>query len=472
MSDARGPNFVGMPPAMAAAVVGAQRAVRAVQKAATNQHHKYKYASSEYVIEEGRGALHDHGLALVQGAWRVDLRPVQVSAQEGTVTISGAWLVIAYTLIHEAGGVVCWEAETAVIPDKGRPQDKAEATALTYSLSYAYRGLLSMFRVEEGQDVDARDDRKTPAHGAPAGAPLASPPPPPPAPPVAPKAPPGPSPKAAPPAPPPPRPEGAPPIQAKGLSAERQAEADARMTAGNAGEDERSRTRVYTLTCDVCGFSAAGTTMDHVGWMQRRRAAPRQLGQPVALLCPRCTETVPLDTVLPDYVPPPPSVPIHVEAAQPSGPDAWGVTPSTVPLRASQAVPAPIFDPTPPPGYAAPPPTPPRAPPPAPPRAPPAPPQAPPRAPAPPPPAPSAAPGFQPGGELAPGDSEFVIAIEAELSRVKTVPGLRTIRDRIRVEHDANRITTIARDRLHVRTEAVQAELVRVIEAQRAGGAP
>ena len=49
--------------------------------------------------------------------------------------------------------------ETPIIPDKGRPMDKAVATARTYALGYMLRDLLLLPRVEPSADVDARDDR-------------------------------------------------------------------------------------------------------------------------------------------------------------------------------------------------------------------------------------------------------------------------------------------------------------------------
>ena len=48
-----------------------------------------------------------------------------------------------------------------IIPEKGRPWDKAHAGALTSSLAYFLRDLLLMPRVEEGTDMDSGDrDRK------------------------------------------------------------------------------------------------------------------------------------------------------------------------------------------------------------------------------------------------------------------------------------------------------------------------
>jgi hypothetical protein len=48
-----------------------------------------------------------------------------------------------------------------IIPEKGRPWDKAHAGALTSSLAYFLRDLLLMPRVEEGTDMDSGErDRK------------------------------------------------------------------------------------------------------------------------------------------------------------------------------------------------------------------------------------------------------------------------------------------------------------------------
>lgn len=50
---------------LAEGLVTAQGAARGVSKDARNQFHKYKYASSEAVIDEGRAALQAGGLALL-----------------------------------------------------------------------------------------------------------------------------------------------------------------------------------------------------------------------------------------------------------------------------------------------------------------------------------------------------------------------------------------------------------------------
>lgn len=131
--------------ALAAALVKAQLAADAVGKGSTNAHMKYKYASAEAMLAEGREALAGAGLALLQKGW-------EVSADRSMV-------LVQYLLLHESGESLEWAAGTSVVPGPGRPQDKSEAAALTYSIAYTIRGLLLLPRVDDTASVDARDDR-------------------------------------------------------------------------------------------------------------------------------------------------------------------------------------------------------------------------------------------------------------------------------------------------------------------------
>ena len=144
---------------LATALVAAQQSAQAVAKGSKNEFHKYKYASAEAIIEEARGALSSSGLALMAMGWRIEGDKIHVS----------------YRLYHLSGENLDIATETTVVPDKGRPADKAEATALTYNLSYVLRALLLLPRVDPASEVDARNDGKaanTPtAEGAPAAAP-------------------------------------------------------------------------------------------------------------------------------------------------------------------------------------------------------------------------------------------------------------------------------------------------------------
>lgn len=145
------PEHVSKYPTMAAALVAAQRHAQAVAKASKNSFHGYKYASAEALIEESRAALGEAGLAVMPVNWVV----VPVTDLEGVKSK----VQVTYMLVHESGASVTATTETSVLPEKGRPQDKAEATALTYNLGYYLRGLLLLPREEESS-VDARDDRQ------------------------------------------------------------------------------------------------------------------------------------------------------------------------------------------------------------------------------------------------------------------------------------------------------------------------
>lgn len=150
---------------LGAALVIAQRYARGVEKDSKNQYHQYKYASAEAIIEEAREALSHAGIAASQTGWRV---------VESNDPAKCAKLIVDYLVEHDASGEkrTC-TTETSIVPEKGRPQDKAEATALTYSLGYFLRGLLLLPRVEEGSQVDERRDspatrpRKGPANDGP-----------------------------------------------------------------------------------------------------------------------------------------------------------------------------------------------------------------------------------------------------------------------------------------------------------------
>ena len=130
-----------------AALVKAQQSVQPVEKDSKNSYHNYRYASSEDVIGESRRALSSNGLAFAGTSYRV------VNGEHGMM------LHASYVLAHESGECMEVHSETPIIPEKGRPEDKATATAETYNLAYALRGLLLIERIEEDANADARDDR-------------------------------------------------------------------------------------------------------------------------------------------------------------------------------------------------------------------------------------------------------------------------------------------------------------------------
>lgn len=136
--------------ALAKALAKAQERAKAVPHDATNAFHRYAYTSAEAVIAEAKQALAGCGLAiipvshtLVQTDGRLDLHRQLV-------------------LTHESGEERSLAIVWPVVPDKGRPVDKAVAGALTTSLSYCLRDLLLMPRVDPGDDLAAREDRPEP----------------------------------------------------------------------------------------------------------------------------------------------------------------------------------------------------------------------------------------------------------------------------------------------------------------------
>lgn len=146
------------------ALVAAQRAAMAVGKDAENTYHKYKYASAEAVIAEARQALNGAGLALTLLSWG---RHLPVAGDHPHTRIE-----VHYRLLHEEGVALDLSASSYVIPEKGRPADKAEAGALTTNLSYVLRTLLLLPREDEGTSPDTRDDRNyEPGRLSPRGAP-------------------------------------------------------------------------------------------------------------------------------------------------------------------------------------------------------------------------------------------------------------------------------------------------------------
>lgn len=135
------------------ALVQMQAAVKGVEKDGSNSFHRYKYATAEAIIEEAKPALAASGVVVLP-----------ISAE---IVRSGE----AATL-HRVFRV-CWPTRDGedqladmtldwpIIPEKGRPWDKAHAGALTSSLAYFLRDLLLMPRVEEGTDMDSGDRDRT-----------------------------------------------------------------------------------------------------------------------------------------------------------------------------------------------------------------------------------------------------------------------------------------------------------------------
>jgi hypothetical protein len=149
---------------IAAAIAQARENCEAVRKDSTNNFHHYNYASADAVIGAAKAAMKGTGLSIITLDWelRTTGSGLQVSCE-----------VIRHLLLaHTSGESVPIRIPWPVIPEKGRPLDKALGGALSSSLAYWLRDLLLIPRDGAGDDNDARDDRQ---HQP------ATPPPPPPA---------------------------------------------------------------------------------------------------------------------------------------------------------------------------------------------------------------------------------------------------------------------------------------------------
>lgn len=129
-------------------------AAKAVTKESHNAFHRYDYASAESILEEVRGILAIHGLAVLPLSQRLERR-------DDTDRV-----VTDCLLTHESGQAKEVTYEFPVVVDKGRPIDKAYSAASTQGLAYYLRNLLLLPREDKAHAVDARDDRPPPVKAA------------------------------------------------------------------------------------------------------------------------------------------------------------------------------------------------------------------------------------------------------------------------------------------------------------------
>lgn len=147
-------------PKLSDALATARDRCKAASKDGYNDFHKYKYASADEVILTAKEALAGTGLAIIP------------QAQELTVVSAGNLSLYALNrtifLSHSSGEYVPLTIRGwPVVPERGRPLDKAFAVALTTSLSYLLRDLLQMPRGDDA-DMNKRDDTKAQAAPPPA----------------------------------------------------------------------------------------------------------------------------------------------------------------------------------------------------------------------------------------------------------------------------------------------------------------
>tara|TARA_R110002167_G_scaffold63758_1_gene180139 strand:+ start:291 stop:812 length:522 start_codon:yes stop_codon:yes gene_type:complete len=134
----------------------AQKHATAVEKGSRNDFAKYDYASAEEIIGHVRPLFSEHGL----GVFRIGWEPLRwVVTNDG----EAAHKVKVWFQITAAGCQESWITSVIwpVVVTKGRPEDKAEASALTDATKYWLLGILLLPRADV--EMDQRPD--TVAHG-------------------------------------------------------------------------------------------------------------------------------------------------------------------------------------------------------------------------------------------------------------------------------------------------------------------
>lgn len=164
-------------PTLVRALIAAQRRAKAVAKNAENLFHKYKYASADAVIDEASECLAAEGLAVfpvsvgrdpeqVDHVWQIEK---DEKGADASFIVTPRRILAIYSLVHESGEEREFRSSTPVIPERGRPEDKAEFGARTENLGYALRDLLLIPREDQAKETpSARDDRQTPPPRPPA----------------------------------------------------------------------------------------------------------------------------------------------------------------------------------------------------------------------------------------------------------------------------------------------------------------
>jgi hypothetical protein len=148
-----------MDPVLSAALVNAQKTVRAALKTSENAFHRYKYASAEEVLIVGREALNDNDLCMVP--LKEDFRTIDPIDDKCGGAV--AKVECTYLVIHASGAFFQFSTDVPVVPERGkssgwsRPADKATFGARTEAIGYALRDLLLIPR-QDAPDVSGRRD--------------------------------------------------------------------------------------------------------------------------------------------------------------------------------------------------------------------------------------------------------------------------------------------------------------------------
>lgn len=119
-----------------------------------------KFVSTETVVAATKEVLSECGLAVVATGSNLTIgEKIDVENKNGVSTIQTWMMRTIYRVYHRDGWSERMHFSMAVVPEKGKPLDKAIAAASTFSLGYFLRGLLQIPRVGSEQEVEERDDR-------------------------------------------------------------------------------------------------------------------------------------------------------------------------------------------------------------------------------------------------------------------------------------------------------------------------
>ncbi len=144
-----------------ASLIKAQLEVQPAEHDSHNKQQNYHYTSAESVLDAGRLCLARNGLC----AFELEVDPRETGSQEQTTNAGRGYtmecgdLRIVYRLAHESGIHLDFGRKVPWMTGLGRPREKAQAGAMTYSLGYFLRGLLLIPRPDTAEvAVDHRDD--------------------------------------------------------------------------------------------------------------------------------------------------------------------------------------------------------------------------------------------------------------------------------------------------------------------------
>lgn len=149
-------------PELAAALAQAIRDMSAVAPDRRNDFHRYSYTSAEAMLSHSRGPLSKNDLSIVPtGAEIIHVGTFpQPTDKNGKEQPDQPQFMLRRKLLlmHSSGESVELGCDWPIVPEKGRPLDKAAGAADTASMKYLLRTLLLIPRVEEDEEMDARRD--------------------------------------------------------------------------------------------------------------------------------------------------------------------------------------------------------------------------------------------------------------------------------------------------------------------------